>query len=130
MINRAPSVRPDPDEALGGYLIWLERTGRSPATKKAYADRARMFVEWLQEHADRYTSALHDEDVRDYAARDYRSELIERRLAPATVAQRMAAVGDLYRWPRVGAPRVPATVPADPEAKALTEEEMKAVLRA
>lgn len=123
-------TRPAPSEAYGGYLVWLERTGRKPGTKRAYADRVRPFVDWLEVHADRYGDALHDPDVRNYAARDYRRMLIERRLAVATVALHMAAISDLFRWSGMDRPSLPKTEVEEADAQGLTEDELRAVLRA
>ena len=50
--------------------------------------------------------ALTDPHGRDFAVRDYRSSLKERRLGPASVNAALAAIDHLYRFLRLGPPSV------------------------
>lgn len=130
MSRETTNARPSADETRSAYLTWLARTGRAPSTKKAYGDRVRHFVDWLDERADQYTGAFVEPDVRDYAVRDWRRSLVEARQAPATISLKVAAVSDLYRWLGMGAPDVPRNAAQEEDAKGLDEDQVRAVLRA
>jgi site-specific recombinase XerD len=130
MLRETTRSRPDAAETLSAYCAWLARTGRSPGTKDKYASLVGFYLTWLGGRADTYAGALVEPDVRDYAVRDWRRELIEARQAPPTIALKMAAVADLYRWMGMERPDVPTSQPEESEAKALDEDEIRAVLRA
>jgi site-specific recombinase XerD len=126
-----PDAYPTLEERASAYLTWLQRTGRAASSKDKYAAHVGYFMTWLAGRPDRYAGAFEDPDVRDYAVRDHRREMIEARSAPTYVALRMAAVADFYRWLGLGRPDVPSSEALDePKAKALTEDQLRAVLRA
>jgi site-specific recombinase XerD len=106
---------------------FLEHGGLSPATQRAYGSDLRSFVAWL----DRFRLSLDDVDTRVLA--DYVSELGRgrQRLAPATVARRLAAIRACLRF-TFGAARVPdgALAPTRPRRlpDAPKEEEIAAML--
>jgi integrase/recombinase XerC len=120
-----------PDEAGDLYARWVWRTGLGDATKGVYEQRVRSFLAWLIEQGEQYADALTNEDVRDYASRDYRRKLltVDKR-APSTVAQHIAALGSFFEWAELGKPRnVSVEVPPS-QKKGLTEDELRKVLRA
>lgn len=120
-----------PAAILAAYLERLERSPLAEHTRRAYGRHARAFVEWLVERdGDAAELAFADAFARDFAARDFRSSLKDRRLSPASVNAALTAVDDLYRFVGLGAPRVrrerlPAAAP-----RALGEDELRALFRA
>jgi site-specific recombinase XerD len=87
---------------------FLEHGGHSPATRKTYGSELASFAAWLDARGIR----LEEVDAR--ALTDYVGELGRgtRRLAPATIARRLAAIRSLLRF-TYGASRVP-DVPLGP----------------
>jgi site-specific recombinase XerD len=82
---------------------FLASPGLGQATRRAYRFDLQPFVRWLEVHG----ATLEDVDARllsDYAAELARGR--PRRLAPATIARRLAAVRSLIRF-SLGAERVP-----------------------
>jgi site-specific recombinase XerD len=106
---------------------FLEHGGLSPATQRAYGSDLRSFAAWL----DRFRLGLDDVDARVLA--DYVSELGRgrERLAPATIARRLAAIRACLRF-TFGAARVPdgALAPTRPRRlpDAPKEEEIAVML--
>jgi site-specific recombinase XerD len=105
---------------------FLEHPGLSPSTRRAYAVDTGQFERWLERRGAR----LDDVDVRVLA--DYAAELGRTRpkLAPTTVARKLAAVRALLRFAlgpdRVPAasfaPRRPRRLPEAPRAEAVDAE--------
>jgi site-specific recombinase XerD len=81
---------------------FLESAALSDSTRRAYGVDVRQFCTWLTERG----LALDDVDVRSFS--DYASDLGRRRpkLAPATIARKLAAVRALVRF-TLGPDRVP-----------------------
>jgi integrase/recombinase XerC len=120
---------PELGAVLSDYLAHLERAPLSPNTRRSYGFQARRFFGWLADRGNRGADAL-SASGRDYAVRDYRSELKDRRLAPASINSALAGLDNLYRFLRLDPPRVrreplPASAP-----RALTDEELRRLLRA
>lgn len=130
----ATAVQPHvtPDDARRRYLHWLARSGYAPSTKAAYADRVNNFLDWLeQQPGEQYKEALEDEHVRNYAVRDYRrTMMVDRAYKLATVELHLSAIGSLYKFLGLGQPDVPRQTPVHDKVKALTEDQLRAVLRA
>ena len=84
---------------------FLDSPGLSESTRRAYAADLRHFSRWLS----RTERALTDVDVRVFA--EYTAELGrgQQKLAPSTVARRLAAIRSFIRF-TLGASRVPETV--------------------
>lgn len=103
-----------PRERLDLYLNWLRRTGLSENTAKAYAAHSTRFIDWLEEQGPEYFDALTDPDVRDYAVKQYRREmLVTQKRTPATVAAHMSSLGSFYDHLGLGKPEgVSVDVPA------------------
>jgi integrase/recombinase XerC len=121
------TIASSPTEVLDGYLAHLERSPLSANTRRAYGQVARRYLEWLAGRGS--DEALSDRFARDHAVRDYRRELKDR-LAPTSVNLALAGLDHLYRFLRLGPPRVrreplPALAP-----RALEEGELRAFLRA
>jgi len=118
-----------PAAVLDAYWSHLERSPLSAHTRRAYWGHATRYVAWLADRDDT-GSALTDSSSRDFAVRDWRRELKDRRLAPASVNSALAALDHLYRFLGLGPPDVrretlPALAP-----RALSDAELRAVLRA
>lgn len=103
-----------PAEHLALYLTWLDRTGLSEGTRDVYATRATQFITWLEGRGPEYFDALTDTDVRDYAVKEYRRELlVTAKKAPATVQLHMSSIGSFFDHLGLGKPEgVAVEVPA------------------
>src|SRR5207248_2454170 len=116
-------------QAVDGYLSWLDRQPLSPATRRRYQTRALQSGDWLastQLDADPLTDSL----GRDYAVRDFKGWLKQRKYSPATVNLAMAALDSFYRHLGLGSPQVRReTLPAQ-SPRALSSDEQKSLLRA
>lgn len=120
----------DPLATAEEYASWVQRTGLADASQQLYAARVEAFCRWLVEHGEDYAEVWSDEHVRDWAVRDFRREMLQtRKLAPATVAGYLAAVGSLLVWHGIGKPRVPGVTLPPSEYKGLSDEEVRKVLR-
>lgn len=119
-------------DMAGRYETWVARTGLAPATRGVYRDRVAAFLEWLDERGPAYEDALTDPDVRDYAVGEYRRDLlVSRKLAAATVAQHMAALGSFYEWAGLGKPEgVAVEVTRAPKLGLYEDERRKVMLEA
>jgi site-specific recombinase XerD len=105
---------------------FLARPALSEATRRSYSVDVRQFCAWLSEHG----LNLDEFDVRAFA--DYASDLGRRRprLAPATIARKLAAVRALVRFAlgpervpdRSFAPRQPRRLPDAPRAEEVEAE--------
>ena len=120
---------PELRAVLSDYLAHLERAPFSPNTRRSYGLQARRFFDWRAGKGSAAADALTIAG-RDYALRDYRSDLIDRHLAPASINSALAGLDDLYRFLRLDPPRVrreplPASAP-----RALEDEELRRLLRA
>jgi site-specific recombinase XerD len=121
---------PDLTVLAGAYRAHLERSAFSPATRRAYGRHAAGYLAWLAKREDSEGEALSDPFARDFAVRDYRRELKARPLAPASINAALAAIDHLYRFRGLGVPRVPRDALPDQAPRALSEEELRRVLRA
>jgi site-specific recombinase XerD len=102
--DRARGANPARMDASAAIERFLASPALSDSTRRAYASDLRDFSAWLW----RRGTALDAVDVRVLS--EYTSELGRgrRRLAPATIARRLAAVRSLIRF-ALGAARVPET---------------------
>ena len=117
---RAPQAESDSVDTDAAIDRFLESGGLSNATRHAYGSDLSAFAVWLEDRS----LGLDDVDVRVLA--DYVSELGSgrRRLAPATIARRLAAIRSFLRFTfgptRVPdaalAPRRPRRLPDAPKA--------------
>ena len=120
-----------PAAILEAYVARLERSPLAEHTRRAYARHARAFVEWLLERdGEAAELAFADGFARDFAVRDFRSALKDRRLAPTSVNAALTAVDDLYRFVGLGAPQVRRERLAAVAPRALSEEQLRALFRA
>lgn len=139
-------------EVVDGYAEWLERRPLAPRTKAAYLSLVRRYLRWvvtLDDYeallADHTTGGAHtvwgpraeterrrratEQRTAEWAVREYKGWLLtERLLAPLTVNQYLAAVGNFYlsRGLRVAAPpeRLPKQAP-----QALSGAEVRSLRR-
>jgi integrase/recombinase XerC len=111
------------------YVAKLDRSAISEHTRRAYRGTVRRYLTWLQGRPNA-AEALADPLARDFSVRDYRRELKDGKRSPATVNVALSAVDDFYRSIGLGPAdvardRLPARAP-----KALTDNELRAVIRA
>ena len=121
--------RPESGAVLSDYLSYVERAPLSPNTRRSYGLQARRFFEWLADRGDAGADAL-TAAGRDYAVRDYRSELKDRRLAPASINSALAGLDNLYRFLQLEPPRVRREPLPTSAPRALKDEELRRLLRA
>jgi site-specific recombinase XerD len=126
----SPAARISLGELVAAYGAHLEHSPLSPSTRVVYGRQAHRYLEWLATRPDDADRALSDPYERDFAVRDYRAALKERRLSPASVNSALSAIDHLYRFLRLGPPNIrreslPAQAP-----RALSEVELRSVLRA
>lgn len=119
------------------YAAWARRTGLAGSSARIYARQVRAFAAWADSHGPEYAEALTDHNVRDYAIKDYRRHLLTmvnprtgKKLAPATVASAMSALGSFTTWAGIGRTEgVGVSVP--PQGKrGLPKDELRRILRA
>jgi integrase/recombinase XerC len=114
------------------YAAWVARTRLSPRTRERYAEMVTRFAGWAADRTGMYDDMPGSTDVRDFAASDYRRELlVNRRLAPATVALHMAALNSFLEWHGIGrAPDVGVAVPAGDKVGITGHDDLRAIVRA
>jgi integrase/recombinase XerC len=93
-------------DLLAEYEAHLEHSPLASSTRVAYRRQTRGYLEWLARRSEGIGDVLTDPHGRDFAVRDYRSSLKERRLGPASVNAALAAIDHLYRFLRLGPPSV------------------------
>lgn len=119
----------DVDAILAGYGDWLKRQPLADRSREAYLAQVRDFVTWLagSEHG---AKALADQDVRDWAVRDYkRFAKTTKRWGPASVNQALAAIDNFYRSLGAGRPDVAREELAQTAPRALDEAQQRTFLR-
>lgn len=123
------ATRATPADALVAYGAHLRRSALAALTRATYARGAAAYLDWLGDHPE-HARALDDPHERDWAVRDYLGSLRDARRAPATVNLALAAINDLYRFRGLGpAAAKPMFVP-DPPPRALSDAELRRLLRA
>lgn len=130
VVEAPPATEASVGDVLSRYSGYLARSPLSDATRRAYERHVRQYVLFLKEMSEGDEGALTDPFSRDYAVRDYRSLLKERRLAPASINAALAAIDHLYRFLGLGAPRVPRDQLPQQAPLALTDDGLRRVLRA
>ncbi len=124
------SVTVDTAELLADYRRDLERSPLAANTRIAYDRQVRRYLGWLAERGQGVDAALSDPLGRDFAVRDYRSHLKDAHLSAASVNAALAALDHLYRFLELGAPAVRREQLANLAPRALSEAELRSVLRA
>jgi site-specific recombinase XerD len=92
---RSPADSSAWDAALAAFDDDLRRRAVAEKTRHAYTSDARHFAAWAQEMDPAHPVEPAQLDVR--ILRRYVAGLAERRIAPATIARRLAALGGLFR---------------------------------
>src|SRR5687767_8710861 len=92
---------------LEPFAAWLERSGTSVHTRRAYLRLMKGFAEFLDESGKDPVLILGDEHERTFAARDWRQHLRHtRKLAPASVNQALAALHTYCQFAGLSVPKV------------------------
>lgn len=119
----------DAEAILSAYGDWLKRQPLATRSRDAYLTQVRSFLVWLagSEHGP---EALVDPHVRDWAVRDYKRLVkTERRWAPASVNQALAAIDNFYRSLAAGRPEVLREELAQVAPRSLDEADQRRFLR-
>jgi site-specific recombinase XerD len=126
-----PLATSTPDPVLEDYLATLARSALLSAnTRRAYAARVTAYMTWLAASAVD-GDPLTDPHARDGAVRDYRSYLKNtKRRTPETVNAHISALVHFYEHLGLGAPVVKREHVTGGEAKGLSEQDQRRVLRA
>jgi integrase/recombinase XerC len=106
VLETSPTTREGRLDLLAEYEAHLEHSPLASSTRVAYRRQTRGYLEWLARRPEGIGDALTYPHGRDFAVRDYRSSLKERRLGPASVNVALAAIDHLYRFLRLGLPSV------------------------
>lgn len=120
----------DAEAVLVAYRAWMDGQPLSVRTRVAYLDQVEGFVSWLS-GSGHGGAALTDPAVRDVAVREYkRHAKTQKRWAPTSVNQALAAIDNLYRSLGVGRPDVAREELAQVAPRALEEGEQRSFLGA
>jgi len=130
VLETAPTAKARALDLIAEYGAHLERSPLSPATRRSYERQTHAYLTWLSGRGDRAEVALSEQLERDFAVRDYRSELKDRRLSPASLNAALAALDHFYRFRGLGPPAVRREHLEAQAPRALNEQELRAVLRA
>ncbi|MBA2897758.1 tyrosine-type recombinase/integrase [Nonomuraea soli] len=115
--------------ALSAAKRHLERSKLSANTVKAYRRQIAAYAGWLGEHAGEHEDAFVDVHGAEAAATAWRRSLLERRVAPSTINQAIAAVTLLYAEAGLRIEVKKARIPKPGEPDALTRAEQSRVER-
>ncbi|MGO8871242.1 MAG: tyrosine-type recombinase/integrase [Acidimicrobiales bacterium] len=124
----APSPGRSLSALLREYTLRLERSPLSEHTRRAYRGHVGRFLDWLRATGVA-GGALWDPNSRDFAVRDYRRALKDRKLAPSTVNAALASVDHFCRTLGVGSPDVGRDQLPTQAPRALTDAELRTVIR-
>jgi len=128
--KKAPSQDVDAVAVLADYALWLKRQPLAERSRDAYLAQVTGFVTWLSGSAHG-AEALSEANVRDWAVRDYKRYVkTNKRWAPTSVNQALAAIDNLYRSLGVARPDVDREDLPQVAPRALGEDEQRAFLRA
>lgn len=119
----------DPAALIQEYQSWLERQPLGQRSRDAYAAQVSGFLTWLaaSEHG---MQALTEQSVRDWAVRDYKRFVKnDRKWAPTSVNQALAALDNFYRSMNIGRPQVGREDLPQLAPRALAESEQRQFLR-
>ena len=105
-------------DALNSYSTWLDQQPLASSTKSSYLAQVRRYLGWLEGEADQATLLPDHTTPGDgthrtvtVAVGDYKQWMLtERRLAPRTVNQALAAVQNFYRSREILIPTDPVAI--------------------
>ena len=120
----------DIEETVSAYLAWLERQPLAPATRRAYRTKVNQFATWLGATDLSFGDPLADPHARDYAVRDFKGHLKQRRYSPRTVNLALAALDNFYRFVGLGSPSVRREDLPGEAPRALDADAQRRLLRA
>jgi site-specific recombinase XerD len=127
------AATPPPGRTLAGmlqdYSFRLERAPLSEHTRRAYRGHVGRFLSWLGSTGSAGTE-LWDPHARDFAVRDYRRSLKDGKLAASSVNAALASVDHFCRTLGVGSPQVDRDRLPGQAPRALSEAELRSVVRA
>ncbi len=129
------SKRPDrglvkADDVLATYADSLERQPLAKRTREAYLAQVSSFVSWL-EGSEHGPAALSEPRVRDSAVREYKRHVkTDRKWAPTSVNQALAAIDNFYRSLSVDRPDVAREDLPQLAPRSLDAADQRSLLRA
>lgn len=128
-----PPSREALELAVGTWEEYVRATGLADRTKTAYVRQVRRFLTWLVEQPEHGNGArwVSEPHRRDWAVRDYKRHVLTvEHLSPASVNLALAAIDNACTY--MGIPPARVTREALPKRapRALTEDEIRRVLRA
>ena len=129
------SKRPDrglvkADEVLASYADSLEHQPLAKRTRDAYLAQVSSFVSWL-EGSEHGAAALSEPRVRDSAVREYKRHVkTDRKWAPTSVNQALAAIDNFYRSLSVDRPDVAREDLPQLAPRSLDAADQRSLLRA
>lgn len=133
MSGRTKQPVPKPVNAeplIATYRTWLESQPLAARSRDAYLDQVASYVTWLAE-TDHGAVALAEPAARDRAVRDYKRHVkTDRKWAPSSVNQALAAIDNFYRSRSVGRPDVAREELPQVAPRALEEVDQRSLLRA
>lgn len=133
MSGRAKPPVPKPVDAepvIAAYRIWLESQPLAARSRDAYLDQVASYVTWLS-RSDDGAMALTVPAARDRAVRDYKRHVkTDRKWAPSSVNQALAAIDNFYRSRSVGRPDVAREELPQVAPRALEEADQRSLMRA
>jgi len=127
--KRTTSAPLDPAKVAAQYDRWLRGQPLAERTTDAYRAQVGSYLRWLSE-SGHTGEALTAEATRDWAVRDYKRAMKDRRLKPATVNQALAAIDNFYRSLAMGRPNVRREAMTRLAPKALAPDDQRSWLRA
>lgn len=125
------SMITDVDTALEQYQAFLLYQPLSNKTRATYLTQVRQFCTYLKQGVFEYGHPLKEDHARDYAVRDYKTQLkIVHRRKPSTINLMLAAVDHFYRFLQMDQAAVRRETLPKQAPRALEPEEQKRFLRA
>jgi site-specific recombinase XerD len=129
--TKSPVPKPlDPGAVITAYQGWLDHQPLAARSRDAYLDQVTSFVTWLS-GSDHGAMALSEHAARDRAVRDYKRHVkTERKWAPSSVNQALAAIDNFYRSLSVGRAEISREELPQVAPRALEEADQRSFLRA
>lgn len=110
------------------YREHLNRMPLSDNTRRTYANRVKLFLDWLESSPEK-EQALTNATTRDFALRDYKVWLLQSGAKPATVNASLASLDNFFVFIGLGKAKVRRQDLPNVAPRALEPEELRRVLK-